>query len=65
MPNLDFADADPQTVEVAIEEATALSDWTALECFPMVDDRLAFTGDSLSIGYVLACYAEDEAEMVA
>ena len=50
VPDLDFADADPQTVEVAIEEAMAPSDWTALECFSMIDDRLAFTGDSLIIG---------------
>ena len=31
----------------------------------MIDDRLAFTGDSLGIGYVLACYVADEPEMVA
>lgn len=59
VPDLDFATADPQAIDDAIGEAMAPSDWTALECFPLVDDCLAFTGESLTIGYALSCYAED------
>ena len=63
VPDLDFGAAAPHRVEEEIEEAMAPSDWTALECFPLVDDALAFTGDAIGVGFALACYAADEAEV--
>ena len=61
VPDLDFAETDPQTIEAAVDEAMAPSDWTALRCFPLTDDGLAFTGEAIGVGRALACYAEDEA----
>ena len=59
VPDLDFTHADPQ----AVDEAMAPSDWTALECFPMADDGLAFTGETIGVGCALQCFAEDEAHV--
>lgn len=63
VPDLDLARADPEAIEAEIEEAIAPSDWTALECFPLLDDRLAFTGESIGIALALACHAEDEEDV--
>lgn len=60
VPVLDVLGADAQDIEDAIGEAMAPSDWTALECFPLTNDGLAFTGDALGIGAALEYFAEDE-----
>lgn len=58
VPDLDFAAAGPQAIEDAVAEAMAPSDWTALVCFPLIDDGLAFTGEALTVGAALARYDE-------
>ena len=45
VPVLDVLEADPQDIEDAIGEAMAPSDRTALDCFPLTNDGLAFTGE--------------------
>lgn len=60
VPDLDFATADPQAIEEAVDAAMAPTDWTALTCFPLVDYGLLFAGDSICIGHAFALYAEDE-----
>ena len=53
VPDLDFAEADPQTIEAAVDEAMAPSDWTALRCFPLTDDGLALTGEAIGVSCAL------------
>ena len=53
VPDLDLHRDDPRAIEEKLDAAMAPSDWTALACFPLIEDGLAFTGEALTIGQAL------------